>query len=201
MAAAGMTIENNTQMFHYTVISSLRQEHWMTPKWHWMLKCQRYPIVVRGTRLLHGGVHSVHAAEANSGSTLLLSIPDKPPETRLSCPQKRAFSCGATLAVLLIVFAWQEGRGRCLDAFVHCLGGLARRVDNCTTSPLSSLPDRVSLDCLSWACQNCTPQRSSASQWFISSIASQSLSLSLFNFLQQGPRVLASASPIGHPRP
>ncbi len=58
-----------------------------------------------------------------------------------------------TLSPQVVTFAWWEWRGRCLVAFVRCLGGLARRVDDRTTSPLSSLPDPVSLDCLSRACR------------------------------------------------
>ncbi len=41
----------------------------------------------------------------------------------------------------VMAFAWREGRGR---SFVGCLGAFARRVDDRTASPLSSLPDPVS---------------------------------------------------------
>ena len=88
--------------------------------------------------LLHGGVHSVHIAEAMSGPILLQSIPDELPETR------SVSSLSQTVA-----FAHREGEG----AFVRWLVQGVWWLVNRSSSPLSSLPDLFSLNCLSRACR------------------------------------------------
>ncbi len=116
--------------------------------------------------LLCGGVHSVHAVEAISGSTLTLSIPDEPPEM---CSLWCLYVCGSgttcrhsctmilylhiTLGSQVVALAWREGT----RAFVHRLSrgfGSSGRRPHCVSSlvtsgsvisalPQSSLPIRT----------------------------------------------------------
>ncbi len=116
-----------------------------------------------------------------------------------------------TLSPQVVAFAWGKGTGR---SSVGCLVGLAGRVDDRTASPLSSLPNPLSLDCLNRAWPICTPQvpllrkpSTAAVQVCCGTVilsCPSRHSLSLYSLplsptpRQQGPRVFASASPVGH---